>query len=79
MSECRQSERRPYPPSAQIDIAAPECAPRGFRELLHQRVDAARVAGLHVAAAAPVPRGGDVFLPSVAKHGAGRRLVPFGA
>ena len=52
--------------------------PRGFRELLHQRVDAARVAGLHVAPAAPVPRRGDVFLSGLAKHGAGRRLVPFG-
>ena len=52
--------------------------PRSFRELLHQRVDAARVAGLHVPPAAAVPRGGDVFLTSIAKHGAGRRLVPFG-
>ncbi len=53
--------------------------PRRFREVLHQRVHAAREAGLHVPPAAPVAGGGRVLVTSVGEHRARRRFVPFGA
>ena len=74
-----QAERPPAVPAERANRhGGAGVRARGFRELLHQRVDAARVAGLHVPPAAPMPGGGDVFLTGLAEHGAGRRLVPFG-
>ena len=48
-------------------------------QLLDERVDPAGIAGLDLPTGPAMPGGSGVFLTSVAKHRARRRLVPFGA